>query len=166
MIKKPNNPFRRPIKDARSENSRPAADSIRPVPPRRDNNRPARRPARPNFSGSPSEGGSFNKSGRSTFSRDRGGRRGSLPPLVPSNAQSTKRFRGLPTDAVNHKPMHSENGKPIVRFVPLGGLEEVGRNCSFFEYKNQIVVVDVGIQFPEEETPGVDYIIPNVTYLE
>lgn len=54
----------------------------------------------------------------------------------------------------------------VVRFVPLGGLEEVGRNCSFFEYKDDIVIVDVGIQFPEEATPGVDYIIPNITYLE
>lgn len=52
-----------------------------------------------------------------------------------------------------------------MRFVPLGGLEEIGRNCSFFEYKNEIVIVDVGIQFPEEETPGIDYIIPNVSYL-
>lgn len=55
--------------------------------------------------------------------------------------------------------------EPQLRFVPLGGLEEVGRNCSFFEYKNEILVVDVGIQFPEEETPGIDYIIPNVSYL-
>lgn len=54
----------------------------------------------------------------------------------------------------------------VLRFVPLGGLEEIGRNCSFFEYKNEIVVVDVGIQFPEEETPGIDYIIPNVAYLQ
>lgn len=36
----------------------------------------------------------------------------------------------------------------------------------FFEYKNEIVVVDLGLQFPEEETPGIDYIIPNVDYLE
>ena len=53
-----------------------------------------------------------------------------------------------------------------VRFVPLGGLEEVGRNCSFFEYKDEIIIIDVGIQFPEETTPGVDYIIPNIEYLE
>lgn len=59
-----------------------------------------------------------------------------------------------------------DHGEPCVKFVPLGGLEEIGRNCSFFEYKNEIVVIDVGIQFPEEETPGIDYIIPNVAYLE
>jgi len=53
-----------------------------------------------------------------------------------------------------------------LRFVPLGGLEEIGRNCMFFEYKNEIVVVDAGLQFPEEETPGIDYIIPNTSYLK
>lgn len=54
----------------------------------------------------------------------------------------------------------------IVRFVPLGGLEEVGRNCAYFEYKDEIVIVDVGIQFPEQNTPGIDYIIPNISSLE
>ncbi len=53
-----------------------------------------------------------------------------------------------------------------LKFVPLGGMEEIGRNCYYFEYKDEIVVVDVGIQFPEEETPGIDFIIPNVSSLE
>src|SRR3990167_7300698 len=57
-------------------------------------------------------------------------------------------------------------GEDSLRLVPLGGLEEIGRNMSFLEYKDEIVIIDVGIQFPEEETPGIDYIIPNVTYLE
>ncbi len=61
----------------------------------------------------------------------------------------------------------AEVGKgEALRFVPLGGLEEVGRNCMFLEYKNEIVIIDVGLQFPEEETPGIDYIIPNVSCLE
>ncbi|MFB6212556.1 MAG: ribonuclease J [Candidatus Magasanikbacteria bacterium] len=53
-----------------------------------------------------------------------------------------------------------------VRFVALGGLEEIGRNMMFLEYKDEILVVDAGIQFPSEETPGIDYIIPNTSYLE
>jgi len=66
-----------------------------------------------------------------------------------------------------HKPIRKIHElEPVLRFCPLGGFEEIGRNCVFFEYKNEIIIVDVGIQFPEEETPGIDYIIPNVSYLE
>ena len=65
-----------------------------------------------------------------------------------------------------HAAAEHERNENAVRLVPLGGLEEIGRNCSFLEYKNEIVVIDAGLQFPEEETPGIDYIIPNVDYLE
>lgn len=63
-------------------------------------------------------------------------------------------------------PKKSENKEIPVRWVALGGLEEIGRNMMFLEYKDEIIIIDVGLQFPEEETPGVDYIIPNVSYLE
>jgi len=56
--------------------------------------------------------------------------------------------------------------KGALRFVVLGGLEEIGRNMMFLEYEEEIIVIDAGIQFPEEETPGIDYIIPNTSYLE
>lgn len=53
-----------------------------------------------------------------------------------------------------------------MRVIVLGGLEEVGRNCTLIEYKNDIIFVDMGLQFPDEEMPGVDYIIPNMSYLK
>ncbi|MFB6226317.1 MAG: ribonuclease J [Candidatus Paceibacteria bacterium] len=53
-----------------------------------------------------------------------------------------------------------------LKIIPLGGQEEVGRNMTVFEYEGDIVILDVGMQFPEEEMPGVDYIVPNVDYLK
>ena len=55
-----------------------------------------------------------------------------------------------------------EVDKNALRITPLGGLEEVGRNMTLFEYKDDIVIVDMGLQFPEEDMPGIDYIIPNI----
>ncbi len=53
-----------------------------------------------------------------------------------------------------------------IRLILLGGVEEVGRNMTAIEYGNDIIVVDCGIQFTDAETPGVDYILPNIRYLE
>jgi len=56
--------------------------------------------------------------------------------------------------------------KHNLRVIPLGGLEEVGRNMTLFEYGKDIILVDMGLQFPEEDMPGIDYIIPNADYLQ
>ncbi len=53
-----------------------------------------------------------------------------------------------------------------LRIIPLGGLEEIGRNMTAFEYDNDIIIVDCGLMFPEEAMMGIDYIIPNTEYLE
>ena len=58
----------------------------------------------------------------------------------------------------------NENAK--VRIIPLGGLNEIGKNMTAIECGDDIIVVDCGLAFPDEETPGVDLIIPDVTYLE
>ena len=55
--------------------------------------------------------------------------------------------------------------KEGLRVFALGGLEEVGRNMSILEYGDNILIIDMGLQFPEEDMPGIDYIIPNTSYL-
>ena len=53
-----------------------------------------------------------------------------------------------------------------LKVMVLGGLEEVGRNMTLLEYNQEIIIIDMGLQFPEEDMPGIDYIIPNTAYLE
>jgi ribonuclease J len=56
--------------------------------------------------------------------------------------------------------------KDFLRIIPLGGLDQVGRNMTVFENQNDIVIIDCGLQFPEEDMLGIDYVIPDVSYLE
>jgi len=53
-----------------------------------------------------------------------------------------------------------------LRIIPLGGLGEVGRNMMLLEYKRNILIIDMGLGFPEEDMPGIDCIIPNISYLK
>jgi len=53
-----------------------------------------------------------------------------------------------------------------LRIIPLGGQEEVGRNMTVFENGNDIIIIDMGLQFPEEHMHGIDYLIPNISYLK
>jgi len=56
--------------------------------------------------------------------------------------------------------------KTKLKIIPLGGLQEVGKNITVFEYGNDIIIVDCGLGFPEDDMLGVDLVIPDVTYLE
>lgn len=69
-----------------------------------------------------------------------------------------------PDDTKHLKALLPKTG--VLKIAPLGGFEEVGRNMMFLEYNDDIIVIDMGLQFPEESTPGVDYIIPNTAYLQ
>src|SRR5690554_1957713 len=55
--------------------------------------------------------------------------------------------------------------KEKVKIIPLGGLGEVGKNMTVFEYKNEIIVVDSGMGFPSDEMYGIDLVIPDLSYL-
>ncbi len=70
---------------------------------------------------------------------------------------------------IRHRPSHRIQRhalSPALKIIPLGGQEEVGRNMTLFEYGDDIVILDMGLQFPEEDMPGIDYIIPDVRYLK
>ena len=55
---------------------------------------------------------------------------------------------------------------PKLKIIPLGGLHEIGKNITVFEYENEMIVVDCGLSFPEDDMLGVDLVIPDITYLE
>jgi len=71
-------------------------------------------------------------------------------------------------------PSSDRNGQSAVippigealRIIPLGGVEEIGKNMTAIEFGNDIIVIDAGFQFKDEATPGIDYILPNTKYLE
>jgi ribonuclease J len=56
--------------------------------------------------------------------------------------------------------------RPPLKVYALGGLEEIGRNCTVFECGDDIVIIDMGMMFPIEAMPGIDYIIPNISSLK
>lgn len=70
-------------------------------------------------------------------------------------------------EKLKHRPTRRRKIKQqsALKIIPLGGMEEVGRNMTVFEYDNDIIILDMGIQFPEEDMLGIDFIIPNVSYL-
>jgi len=71
----------------------------------------------------------------------------------------------LAGEAPQHRKTLPPPARGTLRIIPIGGNEEVGRNMTVFEYENDIVIVDMGLQWPEEDMPGIDYIIPNIEYL-
>ncbi|HSS95593.1 MAG TPA: ribonuclease J, partial [Terriglobales bacterium] len=64
-----------------------------------------------------------------------------------------------------HKQHKAPHQSKKLRIVPLGGLGEVGKNMTVFEYEDDILIVDTGIMFPENDMLGIDYIIPDFQYL-
>ena len=96
---------------------------------------------------------------------------------MPNSNQQFRRQQPTPLKGQKQEPRYTAQQvepnqskmfyEPKLRVIPLGGVEEkIGKNCTVFEYKDDIIIVDMGFMFPDESMPGVDYVIPDVTYLE
>ncbi|MBQ3413961.1 MAG: ribonuclease J [Clostridia bacterium] len=76
------------------------------------------------------------------------------------------------TNKVNEEKVDKKNEKKSIfkesklKIIPLGGLHEIGKNITAFEYEEEIIVVDCGLSFPEDDMLGIDLVIPDITYLE
>ncbi len=91
---------------------------------------------------------------------------------------TTKRTRSTNTNKNSNKRTTRKNKKDLVgaqeevgfkkdhlKIIPLGGIQEIGKNITVFEYGNDIVIVDCGVSFPEDDMLGIDLVIPDFTYL-
>lgn len=95
-------------------------------------------------------------------------------PAKSSTYQYAKKGFGSRGQKFGNKPSFKSNKvdkilppeKGVVRIIPLGGVEEIGKNMTAIEIGDDIIVIDAGMFFSNEATPGVDYVIPNTTYLE
>lgn len=91
-----------------------------------------------------------------------------------SNEKITKEPRTKRTArsaSSNTRSVQDNQGETIfkkskLKIIPLGGLHEIGKNITVFEYENEIIVVDCGLSFPEDDMLGIDLVIPDTTYLE
>ncbi len=86
------------------------------------------------------------------------------PRGIQANRPNPPAHTAHPATRPGHPPHVKTAG--ATRIVALGGLDEVGRNCMVFEHEKDILIVDMGFQFPDSNMLGIDYIIPDVSYLD
>ncbi len=141
------------------QNNQPRRHTLPPVPPipTRKPSPVAAIPTVPAHRPRTAQSSAPQQSRRSSF----GGGRPRAKVTAPFRAEHNQTKR---PEVVASVPV--AGGPLALRIIPLGGCEEVGRNMTVFEYGNDIVILDMGVQFPEEDMPGIDYIVPNTKYLE
>jgi len=86
--------------------------------------------------------------------------------VVKKEGQQNSRKRKYPAKKEENNLSNFEFKKEKLKIIPLGGIQEIGKNITVFEYENEILLVDCGLAFPEDDMLGIDLVIPDITYLE
>jgi ribonuclease J len=81
------------------------------------------------------------------------------------NQKADERQDGRHDEHHNAHGKKSDRQKNRLKVIPLGGLDGIGKNMTVFEYGNDMIVVDAGLMFPDDDHPGVDLILPDYTYI-
>ena len=86
--------------------------------------------------------------------------------MVEVKKEENKEVKPIKTRRKRKKDTEAIFKKSNLKIIPLGGLHEIGKNITVFEYENEIIVVDCGLSFPEDDMLGIDLVIPDISYLE
>ena len=86
--------------------------------------------------------------------------------MVEVKKEENKEVKPIKTRRKRKKDTEAIFKKSNLKIIPLGGLHEIGKNITIFEYENEIIVIDCGLSFPEDDMLGIDLVIPDISYLE
>ena len=105
------------------------------------------------------------KNSRSASGRQKGSNATGAVVAQKKTAGRSKSTHSTKTKQNKSKKAADQNSSPLLRVIPLGGMREIGKNLTIYEYGDDIIIVDCGIAFPEENMPGIDIVIPDFSYL-
>ncbi len=134
----------------RTTNKKPAVNTKTSTSTRKTKNVSQRTRTGRNTAQKRASGGEREKSGSHSTNRSTSG---------TNRNKTVKSFK-----KIKEKVFHIQ--KDVLRVSVIGGLEEVGRNCTMIEYNDDIIFIDLGLQFPEDDMPGIDYIIPDMSCIK
>lgn len=84
--------------------------------------------------------------------------------MAPAKSQKSVKISS-PGSAADLQPRQNKTKSKSLKVIPLGGMQEIGKNMFVYEYGSDIIIVDCGIGFPEDDMPGIDIVIPDMSYV-
>ena len=92
-------------------------------------------------------------------------KRAVAPKQQPKNLNRANQSQNRNARSGKNQPHEGGRQKPKLKVIPLGGLDSIGKNMTVFEYEDDIILVDAGLMFPDDDHPGIDLVLPDYTYV-